>query len=95
MIHAQFLNDVADFVNGKIAKVVLNGTVEISNFTVKEAPERTVILQYIIPVAGVSLVELIELRSSSGALITSNEVEIPVTSDTLMLQTIEVKEVMA
>ncbi|MFC4601862.1 ketopantoate hydroxymethyltransferase [Cohnella hongkongensis] len=94
MIDTQFLSDVADYVNGRIAKVILNGTVDITNFTVKEVSERTVILQYIIPVADVSLVELIELKDTSGNLITSNPVEIPITSDTLMLQTVEVKEVM-
>ncbi|MFB9273364.1 ketopantoate hydroxymethyltransferase [Cohnella cellulosilytica] len=94
MIDTQFLHDVAGYVNGRIAKVVLNSMVEITSFTVKEAPDRTVILQYIIPVADVSLVELIELKDASDNLITSNEVEIPITSDTLVLQTVEVKEVM-
>ncbi|QTH44972.1 ketopantoate hydroxymethyltransferase [Cohnella sp. LGH] len=94
MITAQFLSDVTDYVDGRIAKVVLNGTVEITSFIVKEAPDRTVILQYIIPVADVSLVELIELRDDSGAILSSNPVEIPITSDTRMLQTVEIKEVM-
>lgn len=94
MIDSQFLQDIAGYVNGRIAKVVLNGMVEITDFIVKEAPDRMVILQYIIPVAAVPHVELIELRDGIGTLISSNAVEIPITSDTLMLQTVEVKEVM-
>jgi len=41
----------------------------------------------------VSLVTKIELKSVQNEVITSNDVNVPISSDTLMLQTITVKEV--
>ncbi len=93
MISTHFLQDVAEYVNGRIAKVVLNGMYEITDFETKAVTDNTLALRYIIPGAEVSLVTKIELKSAEDELITSNDVHVPITSDTLMLQTIEVKEV--
>ena len=93
MIAAQFLNDVAAYVDSRVAKVVLNGSYEITQFEVKQVTDSTLALNYIIPAAEVSHVELIELKDGDGNLITSNSVDVPISSDTLMLQTISVEEV--
>lgn len=93
MIETQFLNDVATYVDSRVAKVVLNGSHEIADFEVKQVTDRTLALNYIIPAAEISVVTSIELRDANENVITSNAVNIPVTSDTLMLQTIEVQEV--
>lgn len=93
MIVNSFLNDVARFVDTNIAKVVLNDTVEITNFTVKEVTGSTVGMQYIVPAADVSLVTKIDLRDANNNIKTTNNVYVPITTDTLLLQTVHVKEV--
>ena len=93
MISSKLLSDIAEFTDDKIAKVVINGSYEITKFEVKSVTDSTVGMQYIIPASDTNLVTKIELKSSADELITSNDVYIPITSDTLLLQTIEVKEV--
>lgn len=92
MISSMLLSEIAELVDNKIAKVVLNETYEIDTFEVKSVTESTVGMQYIIPASAVSLVTKIELKNSSDQVISSNDVYVPITSDTLILQTIEVKE---
>lgn len=93
MIVNSFLNDVARFVDANISKVVLNDTVEITNFTVKEVTGSTVGMQYIVSAADVSLVTKIDLRDANNNVKTTNNVYVPITTDTLLLQTVHVKEV--
>lgn len=93
MIAETFLHDVARYVASRVAKVVLNGSYEITQFEVKAVTENTLALNYIIPVAEVTLVTSIELQDATGNVITSNNVHVPITADTLMLQNITVTEV--
>ncbi|MEK5480297.1 ketopantoate hydroxymethyltransferase [Paenibacillus sp. FSL R5-0407] len=93
MIASSFLNGVANYTHGRIAKVVLNDLIEITNFAIKEVTESTVGMQYIVPAALVSLVTKIDLKDSSNNLISTNNVYVPIASDTLLLQTILIKEV--
>lgn len=92
MIATELLHDVADYVNGRIAKVVLNGTFEITDFSVKGVTEDTVTLNYIVPVAEVPLITLVELKDAAGTVLSSNVVNVPITTDHVMLQTITVRE---
>ncbi|MBN2980101.1 ketopantoate hydroxymethyltransferase [Cohnella algarum] len=93
MITQSFLMDVAEYVDGRIAKVVINGTYVITEFEAKDVAENTVALNYIVPVADVSLITTIELMDAADNVISSANVNVPITTDTLMLQNIEVKEV--
>ncbi|WP_410769570.1 ketopantoate hydroxymethyltransferase [Fontibacillus sp. BL9] len=93
MIASSFLNGVANYTNGKIAKVVLNDSIEITNFTIKEVTESTVGMQYIVPASLVSLITKIDLKDALNNLVSTNNVYVPIASDTLLLQTITVKEV--
>lgn len=93
MIISSFLNDVAQFVDANISKVVLNDEVEITDFTVKEVTGSSVGLQYIVPAADVSLVTKIDLKDASDITKTTNNVYVPITTDTLLLHTVQVKEV--
>jgi hypothetical protein len=92
MINPILLAEMAEHVDQRIAKVVLNGTYEITDFRVKEVSESTVALNYVVPVAEVSLVTLIELKDSTGTILSANEVFVPITADHMMLQTITIKE---
>ncbi|HLT41952.1 MAG TPA: hypothetical protein VKZ95_04540 [Sphingobacteriaceae bacterium] len=93
MIAQQLLQDVANLVNDRIAKVVLNGTYEITDFEVKEVSGTTVGMEYLIPVAEITQLKLIELKDANDTTLTSNTVNVPINVDTLFLQTVEVKEV--
>lgn len=90
---SSFLSDVARFVDANISKVVLNDTVEITSFSVKEVTGSTVGMQYIVPAADVSLVTKIELKDANNNIKTTNNVYVPITTDTLLLHTVQVKEV--
>ncbi|MFD1179196.1 ketopantoate hydroxymethyltransferase [Paenibacillus puldeungensis] len=92
MIQPTYLSEVANYTSGQIAKVVLNDSVEITNFTVKEVTASTVGLQYIVPAASISLVTKIDLKKANGDVICTNNVYVPIVSDTLLLQTILIKE---
>jgi len=92
MISSAFLHDVAEYVNSRVAKVVINGAYEITNFHVKAVTGNVLALNYIVPVEDVTLITQIETRDASNATLTSDSVNVPIASDTLMLHTIEVKE---
>jgi hypothetical protein len=92
MIESTFLNDVAKYVDSRVAKVVLNGTYVITNFEVKQVTGNVLALKYLIPVADVSLVTSIELKDAADNVISTNNVNIPITADHLMIQSITVKE---
>ena len=93
MISSTLLADLAEVVNGKIAKVVLNDAVELPNFSIKRVDGSTVAMQYIIPVSSVSLVTNIKLKTSTDEMLTDNNVHVPIASDTLLLHTLSIKEV--
>ena len=92
MIESTFLNDVAKYVDSRVAKVVLNGTYVITNFEVKQVTGNVLALKYLIPVADVSLVTSIELKDAADNVISTNNVNIPITADHLMIQSLTVKE---
>ncbi|WP_018750212.1 hypothetical protein [Paenibacillus sanguinis] len=93
MITASFKQEVANYVNTRIAKVVLNESYEINEFEQKAVTDSTVALNYIVPAANVPVITRVELRDAADGILTTHEVNVPVSSDTLMLQTVEVKEV--
>ena len=92
MINASFLHDVARYVDGRVAKVVLNGTYVITNFEVKQVTGNVLALKYLVPAAEVSLITTIELKDAADNVISTNNVNIPITADHLMIQSITVKE---
>lgn len=92
MITADLLHGVAEYVNSRVAKVVINGTYTITDFEVKAVTDNVLALNYIVPVAEVSLITLVELKDAADNVLTSDPVNVPITADHLMLQTIEVKE---
>lgn len=92
MITQEFLNEVAHFTDLNIQKVVLNDSVEITEFVIKQVSEGAVTMQYLVHNGAVSTIEKIDLRDEQNLIVSSNAVHVPVTADTLLLQTIEIKE---
>lgn len=94
MIDASFLAELASYVNGEITKLSLNsGAHEITDFELKEVDQSTVEMEYLIPIGSVAEVTLIELKNSSDETISSNAVYVPITADTIIRHTIQLKEV--
>lgn len=92
MISAGLLHEIAVYVDQRIAKVVLNETYTISEFEVKAVTESTIALNYIVPASDVSLITLVELKDAADNILASNTVNVPITADHMMLQTIFIKE---
>lgn len=63
MIASNLLHDVAEYVNGRVAKVVINGTYVITNFEVKAVTNNVLALNYVVPVKEVSLITLVEPKT--------------------------------
>ncbi|ANY67589.1 ketopantoate hydroxymethyltransferase [Paenibacillus sp. BIHB 4019] len=92
MITSTFKQEVAEFIDSKITKVVLNnGAYEITDFIMKSVSDNTLNLNYLIPQGTVDTVTRIELKNAAGT-VSDNIVNLPIASDTLMIQTIFVKE---
>lgn len=92
MITAEFLHDIAEYVDTKVAKVVINSTYVITDFDVKAVTDNVLALNYVVPIADVSLITSVELKDATDTVLTSNAVNVPITADHLMLQTITIKE---
>ena len=92
MITSSFLHDIAEFVDGRVAKVVINGSYEITTFQVKTVTDSTLAMNYIVPAADLLLITKIELKDAANVILTSDSVNVPIVSDTLILQTIEARE---
>lgn len=93
MIDQQLLRDVAGYINGRISKVVLNDSYEITVFSVKKVTGTTVELQYLVPAGSVAEITKIDLRDSTDSLISTNAAYVPITTDTAITQIIDVREV--
>ncbi|WP_282939003.1 ketopantoate hydroxymethyltransferase [Paenibacillus sp. RC67] len=93
MIPTTYLSKLALFTNNQIVKVVVNGSYEIVSFSIKQVTASTVEMEYVIPFGSIEEVTLIELKSSEDVVISSNAVYVPITSDTIIKQTIVIKEV--
>lgn len=92
MMDASFLYDVAEYVDSRVAKVVLNGTYVITDFEVKQVTDNVLALKYLVPASEVSLVTTIELKDAADNVISANDVNIPITTDHMMIQSITVME---
>lgn len=92
MIPTAFLSDIATYTKGRITKVVLNGSYAISTFEHVDLTDNVLSIQYLIPRGAVETVSLIELQDKDGLVISSNEVHVPIKADTMLMQTIQVKE---
>lgn len=94
MISSAFKNLVANFTDGRVTKVVLNnGAYEITDFELKQVSGSIMSLNYFVPYGSVASVTKIELKNNAGDVVSENVVNVPIASDTLLIQTIEVKEV--
>lgn len=93
MISNEFINEVAMFTDGKIKKVVINGIYEIITFSLKQVTTNVLSMQYLVPFGAVAAINKIELKDELNQVISSNDVYVPITSDTVISQSIRISEV--
>lgn len=91
-IQSAFVTDIASFAASDIASVLINDSVVITDFTLKQASGNSVTITYEVTSAQATEVTNVKLRNSSGAVLTSSTVYVPVSSAALMKHTILVKE---
>ncbi len=93
MIAASFQNEIATFIESQIAKVQINGTYDITDFTVKSVVNNKVNIAYMIPFAAVAEVHTMALIKANGDVIAHHEVYVPISSDTNITHTFTIMEV--
>lgn len=91
-IQRALLNDTADFVASDISCVLINDTIKISDFKLKQASENSVIVEYLVPPSMTNLITDIKLLRSDDAVLTHSAVYVPVTQTVTSKHTITVKE---
>lgn len=92
MISNSLLVEIAHIIDQKIAKVVLNGNYEITDFTLKQVSETSAVLNYRVNAGAVGTITKIELKDAQNNVISTNNVNVPITTDTIMVQSVLVKE---
>lgn len=94
-LQSSMLSDVASFAASDVASARLNGNVIISAFEKKSASGNTATISYTVTAAQANPITQIELLNSSGAVLESAAVYVPVSSPVQITHRIPVKEATA
>lgn len=90
-IQDALLNDIAAFVSSDVASARVNGSIAITNLA-KSSDDNVAIITYTVTAAQTALVTQIELLNSSGEVLTTSPVYVPITDDTLFTHKLPIKE---
>ena len=90
-IQDALLNDTAAFVSSDVASARVNGSIVITNLA-KSSDDNVAIITYTVTAAQTALVTQIELLNSSGEVLTTSPVYVPITDDTLFTHKLPIKE---
>lgn len=90
-IQTALLEGIANFVSGDVASARVNGSVAIADIN-KHVDGSTLTVTYSVSASQAAEINLIELLDSTGTVLTSSTVYIPVTSSTILKHTIPVAE---
>ncbi|GBF75759.1 hypothetical protein PA598K_04190 [Paenibacillus sp. 598K] len=93
MIQPSYLHEIAEYTGTRIAFIVLNETVVLSEFLVKEATANALVLEYLVPKGLVNEVSKVELKNSEQQVISTRSVKVPIVEDTIMRHVMTVEEV--
>lgn len=91
-IQQSLLNDTANFVVGDIAGVLLNDSVKISQFRLKQVSENVVSVEYEVTPDMTNLVTNIKLLRADDGVLTHSVVYVPVTQTVVSKHIVTVKE---
>lgn len=90
-ISTALLSGVANFVSGDVASAQINGTTSITELT-KTVSTATLTVTYTVPQSVGDAITSVALLDSSGTVLTSSQVYVPITGNTVMTHTIPVVE---
>ena len=90
-IESALLAGVANFVSGDVASARVNGTTVISNLS-KSVAGSTLAVTYSVTPEQASEITLLELLDGAGTVLTSSQVYVPVSGNTVLKHTIPVTE---
>ncbi|RAP29168.1 hypothetical protein C2W64_04115 [Brevibacillus laterosporus] len=91
MITSDLILDTANFVKGKLKKITLNGSFEVTGFTVTQ-DKNLLFVEFSVSPSDVQLINLIEIRDSESTVVSSSVVYVPINSETIIKHIITVKE---
>ena len=91
-VQPAMLNDAANFVANDIAAVLINDTVKVSNFKLKQVDDNVVSIEYDVVPSMTSLITSIKLLRADDTVLTQSAVYVPVTDLVVSKHTITVKE---
>ena len=91
-IEQALLNDTADFVASDIASVLLNDTITVSEFRLKQVTDNVVTVEYTVTPEMTNLITNIKLMRVDDTVLTQAAVYVPVTQTVISKHTITVKE---
>lgn len=91
-IQQALLNDTASFVASDIAKVLINDTIEVSQFKLKQSSDNVVTVEYSVSPEMTRLITNIKLMRADGTVLTQSAVYVPVSQAVISKHIISVKE---
>ena len=93
-IQSAYLNEVATYTNTQITKVVINNSITITSFELKQVASNVFLIKFRVTSAQTALITSIKLEKTDSTVISDNTVSIPVsTEEVLIRQTITISEV--
>lgn len=92
LIKQSFINDLARYIEQQITSVRLNNSYIINSFVVKEVQGCCVSMEILVKHGSIDTITVIDLLNEDGEVISTNDVVVPITSDTVILQSFEVRE---
>ncbi len=93
MIASDYLNELTTYTNMKIAKVVLNDTLAITDWLIKSTEDNMLMIEYMVQNGSIETVTSVELRASDDSVISSRTVNVPILEDTILRHVITIEEV--
>lgn len=91
-IQQALLDSTAEFVFEEVSYVLLNNTIKISEFRLKQVLQNVVSIEYTVTPATTSLITNIKLMKEDGTILTQANVYVPVTQTIISKHTITIKE---
>lgn len=91
-IKQAMLNDTANFVASDISGVLLNDTIKVSDFRLKNVSENVVSVEYVVTPDMTNLITSIKLLRDDDTVLTQSVVYVPVTQTVVSKHVITVKE---
>ena len=91
-VQQALLNDTASFVANDVAKVVINNSITVSDFRLKQVSDNVVSIEYVVDPSMTDIITDIKLLRADDTVLTQSVVYVPVTDTIISKHIITVKE---